>query len=80
MGPKIWGILLVEIKQAEYLLEFKAKTKNYILQGCPCHLCKVYFQHVGFIQVNKQYENFESSVMAFFGTSEQIPANNIAQL
>ena len=49
LGPKIWEILSVEIKQTESLLEFKTKIENWNSQGCPCHFGKVYLQHIGFI-------------------------------
>ena len=49
LGPKIWQILLVEIKQIKFLLEFKAKIKYRNPQCCPCRLYKVYLRHVGFI-------------------------------
>ena len=63
MGPKIWEILTVEIKQNESLLELKTKIKNWnpqCLAVCSIHL------------VDKQYENFEPFVKVLFGTSEQI--------
>ena len=74
LGPKIWKILPVQIKQTESLLQYKAKIKNWNLLSCPCRLCKVYLQHVVHLG-HKQYENFEFSVMAFFGTSEQSTIN-----
>ena len=49
LGFKIWEILPDEIKQTESFLEVKAKIKNWNPQCCPCRLCKVYLQHVGFI-------------------------------
>ena len=50
LGPKIWDILLNEIKNSKALHEFKAKyVKSYILADCPCRLCKRYVAQVGFI-------------------------------
>ena len=49
LSPNIWEILPFEIKQTKSLLEFKAEIKNWNPQCCPCRLCKVCLQHVGFI-------------------------------
>ena len=49
LGPKIWESLPFEIKETETLLKFKAKIKQWNPQNCPCRLCKVYVQNVGFI-------------------------------
>ena len=40
-------------------------------------LQSIFLQHVGFIQVDKQHENF---VMAFFGTSQRININLCVRL
>ena len=69
MGKKR-KIFPVEINQTESLLEFKAKIKNLNPQYCPCRLSKFYLQHEGFTWVSRLCENFDFSVMAFFGTSE----------
>ena len=39
----------VEVKETETSLQFKAKIKKWDPQNCPCHLCKIYLQNVGFI-------------------------------
>ena len=49
LGPKIWEICPVEIKQTKSLLEFKAKIKHWNPQCFPYRLYKVHLQHVGFI-------------------------------
>ena len=49
LGPKIWELLLFEIKETETLLQFRAKIKNWNPKNCPCRLWKIYLQNVGFI-------------------------------
>ena len=49
LGPKIWELLPLEIKETKTLLQFKAKIKKWDPQNCPCRLCKIYLQNVGFI-------------------------------
>ena len=49
LGPKIWELLPLERKETETLLQFKAKIKKRTPQNCPCRLCKIYLQNVGFI-------------------------------
>ena len=41
-APKIWDIFSKEIKNSETLNAFKLKIKNWVLQECPCRLCKTY--------------------------------------
>ena len=42
MGPKIWDIIPVSIKNASSLTIFKNKVKNWTPENCPCRLCKDY--------------------------------------
>ena len=51
LGPKIWLILPNDIKKSTTLQEFKAKIKRWKPVGCPCRLCKVYIDKVGFTGV-----------------------------
>ena len=48
LGPKIWDLVPSDIKLSQSLSIFNRKLKN----GCLCdvRLCKIYLQHVGFIQ------------------------------
>ena len=48
-GPKFWELLLFKIKETETLLQFKDKIKEWNPQNCPCRLCEIYIQNVGFI-------------------------------
>ena len=49
LGPKIWELLPLVIKEAENISQFKAKIKKWNPKNCPCRLCKIYLQNVGFI-------------------------------
>ena len=49
LGPKIWDLVPVELKQSETLYSFKLKIKNWVLLECPCRICKTYIQQVGFL-------------------------------
>ena len=50
LGPKIWDLVPSDIKLSQSLSIFKRKIKKWVLLQCPCRLCKIYLQHVGFIQ------------------------------
>ena len=49
LGPKIWHLVLVELKQSETFYSFKLKINNWVPFECPCRLCKTYIQQVGFL-------------------------------
>ena len=49
LGPKIWELLPLEIKETETFSQFKTKIKKWNPQNCPCRLCKIYLQNAGFI-------------------------------
>ena len=49
LGPKIWDLVPLEIKQSETLEIFKHKIKKWIPLQCPCRLCRTYLQNIGFI-------------------------------
>ena len=49
LGPKIWDIVPVELKQSETLYSFKLKIRNWVPFECPCRICKTYIQQVGFL-------------------------------
>ena len=49
LGPKIWDLVPDEIKTSENVDIFKNKIKKWIPDNCPCRLCRVYIQNIGFI-------------------------------
>ena len=48
-GPKTWELLPSDIKNAQSLVEFKAKIKKWKPKGCACRLCINYVYHYGFV-------------------------------
>ena len=49
LGPKIWDIVLTELKEVKTLNVFKSGIKNWWPQNCPCWLCKRYLPNIGFV-------------------------------
>ena len=49
LGPKIWDLAPLELKQLESLQVFKLKMKKWIPFECPCRLCQTYVKQVGFV-------------------------------
>ena len=49
LGPKIWNILPDRLENVTSLEAFKIQIKKWKLQNCPCRLCRVYVQNVGFV-------------------------------
>ena len=49
LGPKIWNMLPDKLKNASSLEVFKASIKSWKPENCPCRLCRLYVQNVGFI-------------------------------
>ena len=49
LGPKIWGLVPLELKQLESLEVFKLKIEKWIPFEFPCKLCRTYIQQVGFV-------------------------------
>ena len=53
-GPIVWNTMLPEgLKMCESLSQFKDDIKSWTPKGCPCELCKVYIQGLGYINVAK---------------------------
>ena len=48
LGPKISNILPDDYKTVQNLDTFKIKIKKWKPENCPCRLCKVYNDRVGF--------------------------------
>ena len=54
LGPTLQDILPDEYKKLQSLKDFKAKIRSWVPENCPCRLCKIYIQHIGFIQGSSQ--------------------------
>ena len=49
LGPKIWELLPQSMKLIDNINLFKDKIKRWKVEDCPCKLCKVYVQGVGYL-------------------------------
>ena len=49
LGPKIWDIPPEKLKNIDNLEHFKKEIKTWASDNCPCRLCKVYIESVGFL-------------------------------
>ena len=49
LGPKMWDILPDDYNNIQNLDTFKIKIKKWKPENCPCRLCKVYIERVGFL-------------------------------
>ena len=49
LGPKIWDIVPIELKEVKTLSAFKSGIKNWWPENCPCRLCKQHLANIGFI-------------------------------
>ena len=50
LAPKIWEQVPDEIKNSNSLNTFKRKIKLWIPSSCPCRICKIYIQNLGFLE------------------------------
>ena len=49
LGPKIWELIPDDIRNSESLNIFKKNINQWIPASCPCKLCKVYIENLGYI-------------------------------
>ena len=49
LGPRIWNLVLLEMKQKESLTAFKKVMKTWNPNNCPCRLYRKYVFGTGFI-------------------------------
>ena len=49
LGPRLWNSLPNDMKNATSISTLKSKLKNCKELNCPCRLCKVYLQSIGFM-------------------------------
>ena len=48
LGPKVWDIVSIELKQLVTVNAFKGEIKKWKPVNCPCKLCRPYMQNDGF--------------------------------
>ena len=66
LGPKIWDIVPIELKNAQCLNSFKKSIRKWIPNNCPCRLCKRYVDGVGFYDLHCGFNIFFVSVIHIF--------------
>ena len=71
LGPKIWDLVQVELKQSKSLDFFKLKIKNWVPFECPCRSCKTYIEQVGFLS-GSTAQKMKFSIKDFFSKCDQI--------
>ena len=49
LGPKIWDVVPLDLKESTSLHGFKKDIKNWQPKNCRCRLCKQYVLDLGFI-------------------------------
>ena len=49
LGSKIWDMQPDDYKDIDNLNTFKNKIKQWKPENCPCRLCKVYTNNIGFV-------------------------------
>ena len=49
LGPKIWDLVPLEIKQSQNIKIFKDRIKKWNFSECPCRLCRIFIPQLGFI-------------------------------
>ena len=49
LGCKVWKIVPENIKKSTSVEQFKKKIRQWVPNDCPCRLCKVYIQDIGYI-------------------------------
>ena len=50
LGPKIWNLVSINLKEINESDKFKKAIKQWKPEHCPCRLCKVFVQNVGFLE------------------------------
>ena len=49
LGPKLWNLVPEKYETIGSLKDFNSKTKTWVIENCPCMLCKTYIPQIGFL-------------------------------
>ena len=52
LGPKLWSVILDEIRESASLETFRQKIKLWKPNSCPCRICKKYIANVDFVNLS----------------------------
>ena len=50
-SPQLWSLLPEHTRQLNSLDQFKRSVRQWVCNTCPCRLCKLYLQNVGFLSI-----------------------------
>ena len=50
LGPIIWNLVPENIKNFENVDKFRLAIRNWKPENCPCRLCQVYIDQLGFVE------------------------------
>ena len=50
-GSRVWSYMPSKLKKSISLNVFRSKIKTWKTENCPCKLCKIYLQRIGYLQV-----------------------------
>ena len=50
LGSKLWEIIPAYTKELDTTDKFTIAIKNWKPEFCPCRLCRVYLQNIGYLQ------------------------------
>ena len=48
-SPQLWSILTENLRQINWLVQFKESVRKWGCIDCPCRLCKLYLKNIGFL-------------------------------
>ena len=48
-SPELWLILPENLRQINWLVQFKENVRKWVCIDCPCRLCKLYLPNIGFL-------------------------------
>ena len=51
VGSRIWSYMPSELKKSMSLNVFRSKIKTWRPENCPCRLCKICLQRIGYLHV-----------------------------
>ena len=71
LGLKIWDMLPDDCKDIDNLNTFKNKVEKSKLENCPCRLCKIYINNIGFVWERKKSLEYSSSVFTMVAVACQ---------
>ena len=50
-APKVWDMILLEIKNINSLQNFKTEIRKWVPENCSCYLSRPYIQNLGFVEL-----------------------------